>query len=105
MIPSEIRRCTNFSFFFFNDPPPTEISPLSLHDALPISQRPPLPHRRRQPVTESRHVPLPSSFGRFRVRSAPRKLRCSRTRQRPPTVVASARLMPRTRAEIGRAHV
>src|SRR2546430_8083347 len=24
-------------FFFFNDPPPTEISPLSLHDALPIS--------------------------------------------------------------------
>src|SRR2546429_4603118 len=24
------------SFFFFNDPPPTEISPLSLHDALPM---------------------------------------------------------------------
>src|SRR2546430_7285959 len=24
-------------FFFFNDPPPTEISTLSLHDALPIS--------------------------------------------------------------------
>src|SRR3990172_3772666 len=23
--------------FFLNDPPPTEISPLSLHDALPIS--------------------------------------------------------------------
>src|SRR2546430_14589793 len=23
-------------FFFFNDPPPTEIYPLSLHDALPI---------------------------------------------------------------------
>src|SRR5258705_13652567 len=23
-------------FFFFNDPAPTEISPLSLHDALPI---------------------------------------------------------------------
>src|SRR5256884_7125486 len=26
-----------FFFFFFNDTPPTEISPLSLHDALPIS--------------------------------------------------------------------
>src|ERR1051325_12207099 len=31
-------------FFFFNDPATTEISPLSLHDALPISPpRPPLP--------------------------------------------------------------
>src|SRR5256885_15641541 len=29
--------CT-FFFFFFNDPAPTEIYPLSLHDALPISQ-------------------------------------------------------------------
>src|SRR3989441_12145209 len=27
------------SFFFFNDPPTTEISPLPLHDALPISGR------------------------------------------------------------------
>src|SRR5205823_13921663 len=27
-------------FFFFNDPPPTEIYTLSLHDALPISHRP-----------------------------------------------------------------
>src|SRR2546430_15854225 len=26
-----------FFFFFFNDPAPTEIYPLSLHDALPIS--------------------------------------------------------------------
>src|SRR2546429_4762518 len=26
-------------FFFLNDPPPTEIYPLSLHDALPILQR------------------------------------------------------------------
>src|SRR3990167_6878951 len=28
-----------FSFFFFNDAAPPEISPLSLHDALPISSR------------------------------------------------------------------
>src|SRR5688572_31021720 len=27
-----------FSFFFFNDPAPTEIYTLSLHDALPISR-------------------------------------------------------------------
>src|SRR2546423_9953658 len=27
-----------FTFFFFNDPPTPEISPLPLHDALPISQ-------------------------------------------------------------------
>src|SRR5439155_25651356 len=29
--------CLFFSFFFFNDPPTTEIYTLSLHDALPIS--------------------------------------------------------------------
>src|SRR5699024_4686779 len=40
-------------FFFFHDPSPTEIHPLSLHDALPISQRgrgrpgPQTPPRRR----------------------------------------------------------
>src|SRR5256886_16053256 len=28
-------------FFFFNDPPPTKISTLPLHDALPITHRPP----------------------------------------------------------------
>src|SRR5258707_15785313 len=28
----------SFFFFFFNDTAPTEISPLPLHDALPISQ-------------------------------------------------------------------
>src|SRR5438105_13037376 len=30
------------SFFFFNDPPPTEIYTLSLHDALPICDLRPL---------------------------------------------------------------
>src|SRR5256885_16113617 len=30
-----------FSFFFFNDTATTEIYPLSLHDALPISNGPP----------------------------------------------------------------
>src|SRR3989475_2328723 len=32
--------CVALFFFFFNDPPTTEISPLSLHDALPISVDP-----------------------------------------------------------------
>src|SRR5690349_22874391 len=31
-------RSTPASFFFFNDPPTTQIYTLSLHDALPISQ-------------------------------------------------------------------
>src|SRR2546428_1225245 len=34
-------------FFFFNDPAPTEIYTLSLHDALPISGQP-KPHRGRR---------------------------------------------------------
>src|SRR5438477_12575457 len=32
-------RLYTFFFFFFNDPAPTEIYTLSLHDALPISAR------------------------------------------------------------------
>src|SRR2546422_10925028 len=33
------RRCSNYFFFFFNDTATTEIYTLSLHDALPISNR------------------------------------------------------------------
>src|SRR5256885_7298962 len=34
-----VRDCLyRFFFFFFNDPPPPKISPLPLHDALPISE-------------------------------------------------------------------
>src|SRR5437588_1901163 len=39
-------------FFFFNDPPTTEIYTLSLHDALPISAGRPAPARRH---SEARH--------------------------------------------------
>src|SRR5207302_6967990 len=35
-----LQRSLLLPLFFFNDPPPTEIYTLSLHDALPISQRP-----------------------------------------------------------------
>src|SRR5687768_17686456 len=31
--------CSLFFFFLFPEPPPTQISTLSLHDALPISRR------------------------------------------------------------------
>src|SRR5256885_5560313 len=40
-----LRHLLIYLFFFFNDPAPTEISPLPLHAALPISrqiQQPPL---------------------------------------------------------------
>src|SRR5437588_7914439 len=40
------------SFFFFNDPAPTEIYTLSLHDALPISE-------------DGRAFPDPGAFGAF----------------------------------------
>src|SRR2546422_8142301 len=39
------RRVVSF-FFFFNDTATTEIYPLSLHDALPISRRPRAPSAR-----------------------------------------------------------
>src|SRR5438132_14070135 len=40
-------------FFFFNDPPTTEIYTLSLHDALPISARNRRRYRRSRSATES----------------------------------------------------
>src|SRR2546430_5268594 len=45
-----------FFFFFFNDPATTEIYPLSLHDALPISPsaRSPAPCRPTVPTAGSR---------------------------------------------------
>src|SRR5258707_11402598 len=35
-LPSPHSPPSSYAFFFFNDPAPPEISPLSLHDALPI---------------------------------------------------------------------
>src|SRR2546422_9902668 len=50
-------------FFFFNDPAPTEISPLSLHAALPIFR----PRARRSPDLTQRPRPgrLLTSVGRI----------------------------------------
>src|SRR5439155_14562213 len=47
----QLHLTTSTSFFFFNDPPTTEIYTLSLHDALPISSVP----------TRTRSVTLPCS--------------------------------------------
>src|SRR5256885_16218956 len=48
-------------FFFFNDPPTTEISPLPLHDALPISPPPAWGARtsRERPVRRASLPPAP----------------------------------------------
>src|SRR5258708_30100269 len=64
-------------FFFFNDPAPTEISPLSLHDALPISEKVALvneeaweAHNRAVyawSIAEARRRQMGGAGGRFRV--------------------------------------
>src|SRR5205823_14553636 len=48
-----------FFFFFFNDPAPTEIYTLSLHDALPISRSAP---RARPPRAPPRWAPPAASW-------------------------------------------
>src|SRR5256886_14885619 len=67
-------------FFFLNDPAPTEISPLSLHDALPISriscQSPPLAAGRAAAKPACRVRQAPRAEARIRIRLFP----CS-----PPT--------------------
>src|SRR5580704_19662888 len=65
-------------FFFFNDTPPTEIYTLSLHDALPISQK----------------RPQESAFARNRVSVASRSATLFR---RPPSIL---RLPSQHRLEI-----
>src|SRR5256885_9213111 len=48
-----------YIFFFLNDPPTTKISPLSLHDALPIF----LPRRDRRPADEAARAPPRGAAG------------------------------------------
>src|SRR5256886_7159284 len=56
--PSQLPVCP---FFFLNDPPPTKISPLPLHDALPISGSP-----RRGPRVFSHQATASKTNGRDR---------------------------------------
>src|SRR5205807_8988931 len=54
---------SSLSVFFFNDPPPTEIYTLSLHDALPISLRGRAPSpRSRDPVAPTAQPPISPGF-------------------------------------------
>src|SRR2546425_1611441 len=52
---------TCLSFFFFNDPAPPEISPLPLHDALPIPK--PGAVSTATPVSSNRAPPPPGACG------------------------------------------
>src|SRR2546426_1871666 len=61
----------SLSFFFFNDPAPTEIYPLSLHDALPICARPSpaaSPPRRGAAAPSPRSAQAPSARDRKSTR-------------------------------------
>src|SRR2546430_13205478 len=51
-----MRRALILLFFFFNDPATTEISPLPLHDAFPISSVI-MRQLKRDPVIAAEHIP------------------------------------------------
>src|SRR5205814_10183479 len=65
--PPPFTHITLLTFFFFNDPPPTQLSTLSLHDALPISRRssPPAPAPRSRPCrpTAARGCACATGYG------------------------------------------
>src|SRR2546430_9625338 len=63
-----MHRATQRAFFFFNDPAPPEISPLSLHDALPI---PPTASSPAPPPTPQRRVTIWAPCGRRRTSRSP----------------------------------
>src|SRR5258708_14269613 len=59
------RKCQNVSCFFFNDTATTEIYPLSLHDALPISRPGPGQRRNSPGPVLARHGPPLAAGGVF----------------------------------------
>src|SRR2546427_6793424 len=89
------------SFFFLNDPPPTEISTLPLHDALPIP---------RGPGRSRRELPHPEApRGRWAARRAHARRRAlpyDGDDQRDPPVDSRRRAAVRhcRNYKIGRAH-
>src|ERR1019366_10625198 len=85
------------AYFFFNDTATTEISPLSLHAALPISRRPrpappsagrrhPTPASRWRPGPARRATPRPTAPDRGRTRAARARAETPRETERelPP---------------------
>src|SRR5256886_13896248 len=94
------RLCSSL-FFFLNEPPPTEISPLSLPAALPIS---PCPRRRAPDGSRERRARLRATAGGVR-RAGGRAARAARREARQPLrrrLRGAGR--PRGGGEIGRAH-
>src|SRR5205814_10380731 len=59
------------SFFFFRDPPPTEIYTLSLHDALPISEPEGHEQTTRQPIRNAHEKRHPDERNEPRVHVEP----------------------------------
>src|SRR2546422_8410430 len=76
-----VRLIDHHLFFFFNDTPTTEIYPLSLHDALPISVGAAGRAGARRvgaallPVVGARPAPVVAGFGRGGVRARARSRR------------------------------
>src|SRR5256885_16081147 len=89
-------------FFFLNDPPPPELSPLPLRDALPISQ--PLPQLRVSLDTAAGHertAVIADYLGKLERASAGRV----RTRLYHSGQLHKEVALPGALREIGRAHV
>src|SRR5256885_12820928 len=74
------RYTTVLLFFFFNDPATTEIYTLSLHDALPISQRLPFPRLDRREMFGDKQN-LPDVMSVMRDLPVDRALRSSRSEE------------------------
>src|SRR5258708_39082564 len=86
-------------FFFFNDTAPTEISPLSLHDPLPIGRLSRLSRQRRNSARPAAGLLRLRRQGANRRQARPALLR-------PPLRgLQRHRQEDRQRREIGRAHV
>src|SRR3712207_7167202 len=67
-------------FFFFNDTATTEIYPLSLHDALPISAPPACAKLARRPARGTRRARSPRRWLLLRGRALPARRRAGRRR-------------------------
>src|SRR5256886_16887254 len=91
-------------FFFFKEPPPPEISPLSLHDALPILPTPCIWWKATNPGASLRAPGRPGVVRdpgmRRRSLRGNREISRSTVRQPPPVRIGKARSR-----KIGRAHV
>src|SRR3989440_4579688 len=78
-------------FFFFNDPAPTEIYPLPLHDALPISESARLSRACLVVIYYGRPRPCPRPMPRPKPTRSPRASRSPRS-SRPSRPNPSSRL-------------